>query len=380
MRVLNVNASIGRHLGGGSERIYQLTRFLLRAGDDPHLLVVNNEWSRQAAVEASVEAHLTRMPTLNERFLVPGGKFLRLLELVRSCDVIHMMSHWSVLNALVYMAARRYRKPYVLCPAGAFTPIARSLRLKRVYSLLVGRRMIRHANAIIAIVPDEIPQIAQAGGDPKRVVVIPNAIIPEDYQARDDAGFRSRHGLGDAPLILFLGRMNLIKGPDLLIDAFCAARDVFPLHHVVYAGLEEGMWSIVRETAARSGIESRVHYIGVIQGREKSEALHAAEFLVIPSRQEAMSIVVLEAGAAATPVLITDRCGLDDIQGEGAGIIVTPTVSGLERGLREMARRRDELPQIGQRLRRYTIERYAWNSIVERYRSLFRDVISRRMQ
>ncbi len=48
--------------------------------------------------------------------------------------------------------------------------------------------------------------------------------------------------------------------------------------------------------------------LGALEGEEKSSAYHAANLFAIPSRQEAMSIFVLETGIT-TPVLITDQCG-----------------------------------------------------------------------
>lgn len=378
MKILNVNAALARREGGTSERVYQLTRHLILAGEEATLLIVNVSWSREASVDPLVEPNLIRLPSLNDRFFVPRSGFGLIRRLVRDCDVIHMMSHWAAINALVYVAARLFRKPYVLCPAGALRIYGRSRALKRLYHVLVGRSMVRNADAIIAVVKEEIPDIVAAGGDARRIVVIPNAIVPEDYSARDDSGFRSRHDLGDAPFLMFLGRLNSIKGPDLLIEAFCNAIDALGEHHLVFAGLDEGQWSVVRDVATRRGVGDRVHYVGLIGAEEKSMALNAAEFLAIPSRAEAMSIVVLEAAAAGIPVLITDQCGFNDVEVIGGGVVVPATIEGLEAGLRAMMRRRDRFGAMGQRLRQYAIEGYSWSAMVERYRTLFSDIVARR--
>jgi glycosyltransferase involved in cell wall biosynthesis len=84
---------------------------------------------------------------------------------------------------------------------------------------------------------------------------------------------------------------------------------------------------------AALGIIDRVHYIGFISDEAKSQAYHAADLLVIPSRKEAMSIVVLEAGITGTPVLLTDQCGLSEVESIEGGKVVTASVEGLQSGL-----------------------------------------------
>ena len=93
------------------------------------------------------------------------------------------------------------------------------------------------------------------------------------------------------------------------------------------------MLNELRRMVEASDVRNRVHFTGHIGGTEKSEAYRAADFLVIPSRQEAMSIVVLEAGITGTPVLITDQCGFDDVAAVAGGIVVAASVEGLQEGI-----------------------------------------------
>jgi len=119
-----------------------------------------------------------------------------------------------------------------------------------------------------------------------------------------------------------------------------------------------------------------VHFIGHLGGALKSMAYHAAELLVIPSRSEAMSIVVLEAGAAATPVLITDRCGFGDIAEIGGGLVVPATEEGIGAGLINLLSRPDELKTMGNNLMRHTQRFFAWNSIGNKYLRMYEAMAS----
>ncbi|HEV7823045.1 MAG TPA: glycosyltransferase, partial [Burkholderiales bacterium] len=134
---------------------------------------------------------------------------------------------------------------------------------------------------------------------------------------------------------------------------------------------------MLRATAQFHGLMDRVHFIGPVQGIDKSLAYHAACLLVIPSRQEAMSIVVIEAGICGTPVLLTDKCGFDEIAASGGGEVVTATVDGVAEGLRRMLAKRSQLPGIGEKLRAFTRNGYLWTSVVQRYIKLFSSLLPR---
>ena len=110
-------------------------------------------------------------------------------------------------------------------------------------------------------------------------------------------------------------------------------------------------------------------------GADKSNAYHAADLLVIPSRQEAMSIVVLEAGISGTPVLLTDQCGFNVIEKIDGGKVVQPSVKGIELGLIEILRDKDRLNSMGSNLKQYTNENFTWDSIIGKYLTLFGQIL-----
>ena len=272
------------------------------------------------------------MPSLWKRFYLPKPSQDLIEKLVAGTDVVNLMSHWTLINALVYRAAKKLSKPYTVCPAGTLPIFGRSRVLKELYNYLIGGEIILNAKGCIAISPNELEQFKSYDVQPGRVTVIPNGINPDDFSESDGKKFRARHGIGDAPLILFMGRLNIIKGPDMLLDAFCRCSqdEHMKPYHLVFAGPDGGMLSALKRMVEVSGVKDRVHFTGHIGGSEKSDAYQSADFLVIPSKQEAMSIVVLESGIAGTPVLITDQCGFDDVAAIAGGMVVAASVEGLQ--------------------------------------------------
>lgn len=129
-----------------------------------------------------------------------------------------------------------------------------------------------------------------------RLLVPSQYFWPESFRINDLA-----LGLGCVPYVLFLGRLNEIKGPDLLLDAFCRIADRCAEIHLVLAGPDGRMLQRLRAKSKALGIAARVHFAGYLGGRSKVAALRGASLLAIPSRREAMSIVVLEAGVCGCP-------------------------------------------------------------------------------
>ncbi len=379
MKILFVNHLLDAVTGGGTaERTFQLAKHMARNGHDCSLLTLDIGITpeRRAGLSA---AKLVAAPCRNKRFFVPQLARAELDRLVCDADVVHLSGHWTLLNARVFAACRRLGKPYLFCPAGALKPFGRSLWLKRAYDAAVGNRIVSSAARCVAITADERADFTARGIPAERVAVIPNGIDLQQYMLADPAGavadFRAAHGLGAAPFVLFLGRLNAIKGPDLLLDAFTNLAERFPEHHLVFAGPDGGLREALAARAGAAGLAERIHFIGFVGGDSKTAALRAASLLVIPSRREAMSIVVLEAGACGCPVLFTDTCGLAEIARNGAGTMVEPAAAAIATGLAGALADPQALATTAKHLAGIVARDYLWSVQAARYESLGREVL-----
>lgn len=376
MRVLNVIMSLDRVTGGGSvERTIQMSRSLVKAGQECTILTTDIGLTSERVKELE-GVNVVALATLSRRFYLPKFKYKDIEDLVKSADIIHLMTHWTFLNALVCSIAQRHKKPYVVCPAGVLLIYGRSRLIKTLYNWLIGRRLIRNAALHIAITADEIPQFESYGVPKDSIAIIPNGIDPEDFKDQNIDEFRAKFNLGQAPFILFMGRLNPAKGPDLLLRAFCNARDDLAPYHLVFAGPDQDMLAELRAIVANHRLGDRVHFLGYVGGVDKSRAYHAADLLVIPSRREAMSIVVLESGIAGTPVLMTDQCGFNEIAATGGGVVVEATVECIERGLVDLLKNRGSLKLIGRNLKAFVSKHFLWDSIIHTYIQLYKGLFS----
>jgi glycosyltransferase involved in cell wall biosynthesis len=162
-------------------------------------------------------------------------------------------------------------------------------------------------------------------------LVEPNGISLDEFAnlpAR--GGFRERHGIApDRPLLLFLSRLHPKKGLDLLLPALALLPDREVL--LILAGPDQdGYRAFLEAEAARLGLERRILFTGMLQGKEKQAALVDADLFVLPSYQENFGIAVVEALAAGTPVVISDQVNIHrEVSAAGVGSVVPTRIDAL---------------------------------------------------
>lgn len=228
-------------------------------------------------------------------------------------DVVHLNGYRSPLMLEAKRIAGQARVPVVTQPHGTLAVIGTGRRLKRLYDRLLGSRELQGIGALIAAQESERKQALARGVPARRIAIIPNGIDPaEQGQLPAPGSFRRRYGLSAAgPLIVFVARINHIKGADMLIEAF--ARMDQRRAQLAIAGPDAGQLSEVNALIRRYGVGDRVVLPGLLLGSEVFAALRDADIFVLPSRSDAFPMAVLEACLAGTPMVITDRCEIADL-------------------------------------------------------------------
>lgn len=382
MKIIFVNLKLDPIWGGGTaERTRRLALTLAKQGHLVSILTTTigfDEQERAKYAAGGVTVHA--LDCISGHFAVPLFQPGKLADMIAEHDVIHLSSHWTSLNAVVFLLARWKKVPYVVNPAGALPVMGRSKFLKMIFNQLIGYALIRNAAAHIAVTAAEFEQFSAYGVQPDAISVIPNGVMESAFDTADTAAFRAKFRLGDHPFILFVGRLNWIKGPDLLLDAFAQIAHRFPAYHLVFAGPNEGMEQELQDRLIAYKLSGRVKFLGYVGGSDKIAAYRAATLLAIPSRKEAMSIVVLEAGAAGTPVILTDQCGFDVIERFGGGKIVQADAQHIAEGLLSMLSAPQELAVAGERLRNLVRREYTWDVAAYKLADVFSKIVKHKVE
>jgi glycosyltransferase involved in cell wall biosynthesis len=357
MKIVLVTFSLDPERGAGTaERTRRLAVHLADLGSKCSIIAsAGTTWLHELE-EAGVEVYLTGH--IGGRFPVPLPYRARIWRMVHDADVIYVTGYWYLLAVFVCFMARIARKPFALCPAGELTPLYRKTLLKKSFYWLFGRTMITSAASIIATTARERDEIVRIDGvPPARVMISPNGIAPLTVTKNCNITLPS------SPFILFLGRLTPVKGPDLLVDAFAKISTSIPGIRLVIAGPDCGMRSALEARVHILGIGGRVTFLGFVDESTRQHLYRRAAFLVIPSRSEVMSMVALEAAAMGTPVLLTDRCGFEEVQEVGGGLVVSADIADLAGGMATMLNETSNLRLMGERLRNFVLTRYAWTTV-----------------
>ncbi|MHB8485818.1 MAG: glycosyltransferase [Candidatus Acidiferrales bacterium] len=242
-------------------------------------------------------------------------------------DVVHIYGLYDLLGPAAAFICRRYHIPYVVEPMGMFRPIVRNFRAKKLYHLILGNRLLRGAQRVIATSDQEKQELVTGGIDSARVVVRRNGIdIPVSLPPA--GAFRQERAISpQARIVLFLGRLVPKKSPDLLVDAFALWRRETPHAAdsvLVFAGPDEhdGYLARLKSLAAASGIADNVLFTGPLYDDAKWAAYRDANVFVLPSQNENFGNSAAEAMACGTPVVVTDQCGIAPIVDGRAGLVV----------------------------------------------------------
>jgi D-inositol-3-phosphate glycosyltransferase len=163
------------------------------------------------------------------------------------------------------------------------------------------------ADGIVAFTPDEQEALVEMYGAPyERIQVVPGGVDLDRFRTRDKISARWRLGFDpNRKLVLYVGRLDPFKGPELLLHVLHELSSSDNTHLVVVGGEGEGDSEAnrLRLLAAELGITSMVHWQSAIPQDELADYYNAADVLAMPSYHESFGFVALEAMACGTPVV-----------------------------------------------------------------------------
>jgi glycogen synthase len=244
------------------------------------------------------------------------------------------------------------------------------------------RRSVDVASAVTGcsrVVTDDLVRFGA-----ERAAVVPNGV---ELDGRSTASASSdpavdparattaerRRAQGGPPVVLAVGRIEHVKGFDLLVDAFAssALRDRARL---VVVG-DGGEAASLRRRVAAQGLGDRVELPGRLEPAEVAARMAVADVVVVPSRADAAPLVVLEGWRSGRPVVATVRGGPPEIVTHGVdGVLVdpqdTPALAGAVLGLLDDPERADRIGAAGRR----RVEDFTWERVVDRYEELYAEL------
>ena len=371
-------------VGGLARVVHALSHELAALGCEVHVVTSDHPETAQYELDGAVHVHRVKNQTdwtPDFMFWVHRLNFGLLqtaleLQLAGSFDIIHAHD-WLVSDA-AWVMKTSFDLPLV-CTIHA-TEQGRSQGLhndtQRYINQIEWRLIFESREVIVNSAPMVRDLREQLNVPEGKVNVIPNGIYADRLLSTDSKlAVRSKHGLADGPVILFVGRLVYEKGVQVLLRSAPAVLHRFPNATFIIAG-EGGYRPDLQHLAGMLNVHERVRFFGKANDADLRELYRIADVAVVPSLYEPFGIVVLEAMATRVPVVCSNSGGLNDI------------VTHMQNGIKTDAGDEGQLAaaiqmvladfELADRLRRAALDHvtsnYSWRAIASRTLALYEKV------
>ncbi|HUX45422.1 MAG TPA: glycosyltransferase [Terracidiphilus sp.] len=342
MRLLHVIRGTDPESGGPIEALLRISEVLMRDGH--HVEAVSLE-PEDVVARRNFPFPLKGLGNGIGRYHYNSALKPWLREAAERFDAVVLHGLWNYTSLGSWRALKGHKTPYFLFVHGMMDPWFRERYpakhlAKQIFWTLGEGRVLRDAKAVLFTCEEERLRARnefRGHGYKERVVLFGTADPQGSVQAEESAFRRAASGLQGRRFLLFLSRIHPKKGCDLLVRAFASLVPQLPTDlDLVMAGPDSKGWAAsLQATAAQLGVSRRIHWVGMLRGEAKWGALRSADALILPSHQENFGIVVAEAMACSTPVLISDQVNIwREIETAKSGLVEPDTEEGTARLIR----------------------------------------------
>lgn len=278
------------------------------------------------------------------------------------CDLIH--ANWTMSAAAAWATSFLHRRPLIVTVQGS--DIFESERLPVLKQL--NRLVLTRCSHIFALSHALANATISLGIPEERVEVMPNGVDTNRFHPLQQARER---------LILSAGSLIERKGMKYLIQAMQKVFQSFPDYRLVIIG-EGPQYQDLLHLASLFGIADRVTLAGYQTHIQVSEWMRRASVFILPSVEEGLGVVLLEALASGTPCVATRVGGIPDVVTPEVGILVPPgDADAIAQATSVLLGDLARLEMMRQNARWRALEQYSWDIIASRLIQVYEATLTR---
>lgn len=226
------------------------------------------------------------------------------------------------------------------------------------------KELLANSDSIVACSQDLGQRIRNIAGEHISTNIIHNGVAPEMLADAD-----GNHDRDDQRCVLCVGKFDNKKGQDTLIRAFSTISCEFDDLTLILVGANGESLNNFKRLAVELNVEDRVRFYTDIPHHEINKFYRHAAVFCLPSRQEALGIVLLEAGAFALPVVASNVGGIPEVISDGVTGRLFPSgdVDRLAQCLKELLLDRNKAVNLGKNLHACVVDNFSWHTATKKY-------------
>lgn len=365
MKVLTFVSDIDNRSGGPSRSVPMLVRGLAEVGVDITLMTMQTEQMNSHALEGSS----AKLKALKEFDKTAVEQYV----LDEKFDLIQIQSMWDPKYHMLVKIAQKHNIPYLITPRGMLEPwsLTQSKWKKKIAMLLYQKSDLNKAACIFTTAEMEAKHVHELGVHVP-CSVIPNGIETEGYPCRTSIDVVKKQ-------VLFLSRIHIKKGIELLIDAWKKIIDNFQGWKLVIVGNGEPEYiESLSQRILSLGLTDSVEIKEPVFGAAKLELYQSSALFVLPSFSENFGMVIAEAMSCGVPALTTTNCPWEILNETNTGWCIDLSVENLEKTLRKaLAMEPDKLYVMGQRASKLVFENFNYRNVAARTKELYEWILGK---
>ena len=378
-----------RDAGGLNVYINQLTRELGQSQNTIDIFTRQTNKHIPTVVQISPQVRIIHIqagpPTPIQRhelyqYLTDYTQYIDEFRCIENTNYDMLHSHYWLSGAAALQLAHKWAIPHITMfhTLAHLKQLANPDEKEPFIRLEMERRLIQQADYIIASTNEERTQIIRhCGATPGQVRVIPCGIDLKLFKPQDQQQARIKLGLGQRePVLLFVGRLDPFKGPDLLLRSAAMMEEKAQIVIVGGRSSQDKDSQQLKELAAQLKISKRVHFINAQPQYKLPVIYSAADVTVVPSYHESFGLAAIKSLACSTPVVATRAGGLTTVVHNNQTGFLVPRCPGF------FAERLNSLLQNPSLLKkmsmaaRSSVLQFSWKNVANMVEDMYEDVMN----
>jgi len=314
MKIAHVNMFYVPTFGGVEQVMYELAQRQINEGHEVHVFCCDSDKNKRLRKKHEIieGVHIHRLPywfrlSLNT-FIWPSllWRFKGKFDIVHT----HVSGHDYILFTGLLSKIKGFKHVHTThCPwtdSSFRPPLLRPFLI--LNDLFANKISFKYVDKVISITPWELKTLHKFIKNKDKITVIPNGTDKILFKKIKNNRFKKKNNIKEKFLVLFFGRLNPTKGPEMLAKAAISITKKRNDIAFVWVGPDEGK---AKEVQKLIKPHKNMQYLGPIRGKENiAEMYQAADVYALPSYREGLPLTLFEAMASGLPIAASPVNGI----------------------------------------------------------------------